>query len=291
MDKKILIVSQKAEDLISIYSKVNNIFKDYVYYFLLISNEKEELPFENSFFIQSDYLPSLDIDEFRNFICEISPSFIFSSSQLEIKSLLAMYACCEGLGMLSDITDIKFENGKAIFIKPYIKDIYANLISKTTPILVTLSSYETVEYRGSILYEPKTLKINKRYIISRKKITIKNAKEIQIAEKVIGIGRGVKKEDIPFINEFARKIGAVIGYTRAAIEEFDLDPSYQIGISGKSISPKVYIALAISGKEHHIRGVLAKTIIAVNMDPNAPIKRYADYFICEDYRAFIESVF
>lgn len=287
---KILIISKKAIDINSIYFKLSNVFKEYEHYFLIIAKEPEKLPFERSFFIQSDYPPYIDIDELKKFISEISPSFIFSPSDLDIKSLLAMIASSMNLGILSDITEIKYTDNQPIFIKPYIKNINAVLTSKTNPIIVTLSSYEMKKIENPSLYEPKYININHRYDIKKQITTKKKMKTIEDAQKVICIGRGVKKEDIPLIKNFAEKIGAVLGYTRPVKEEFELDSEYQIGISGKNISPKLYIAIAVSGKEHHIRAVSAEMVISINTDPNAPIKKYSDYFICQDYKKFIEAI-
>lgn len=290
MNKTILIISQKATEASSIYLKLTEFFKDYTYYFLLLGREKEALPFERSFFIQSQYIPSVDIEGLKRFVLEILPEFIFSSSELEVKSLLSQLASSLNVGLLSDITDIKVEGERKIFIKPYVKDIYAELISKTTPTIATLALYERKKLDDNYLSKSQTLNIGWRYHIVRQDYEIKTEKRLEDASKIIGIGRGVKKEDLPLIKELAKRINAAVGYTRPVREEFDFDPSYQIGISGKTISPDLYIALGISGREHHIKAVLAKKIIAVNIDPEAPIKRYADYFICQDYKRFIEIV-
>ncbi len=81
----------------------------------------------------------------------------------------------------------------------------------------------------------------------------------------------------------ALKLKAAIGATRAAVEANCAPIDYQIGSSGSIIAPKLYIAFGISGSDHHMVGIeRAKTIVAVNIDKNAPIMSMADYTLNKD---------
>ena len=96
---------------------------------------------------------------------------------------------------------------------------------------------------------------------------------------VIGVGRGVKnKETVARIDRWARQIGAVVAGSRAAVEMGLIDAHLQVGQTGQSIAPDLYIAIGISGQIQHTAGITgAKKIMAINPDATAPIFNVADY--------------
>ncbi|MDD5529313.1 MAG: electron transfer flavoprotein subunit alpha/FixB family protein [bacterium] len=108
--------------------------------------------------------------------------------------------------------------------------------------------------------------------------------DITKANIVIGIGRGVKEqENLKIIEDFAQAIGGVVGCSRPVADSGWLPKDRQVGSSGKTIKPKLYIAMGISGASQHISGMKgSETIIAINKDPNAPIFNEANYGIVDD---------
>ena len=98
---------------------------------------------------------------------------------------------------------------------------------------------------------------------------------------VIGVGRGVaSKKLFATVDEVAQQISAVIGGTRTAVETGIVPNNVQIGQTGKTIAPRLYIALGISGAVQHLAGIKdAQLIVAINKDPNAPIFGVANYGI------------
>ncbi len=108
--------------------------------------------------------------------------------------------------------------------------------------------------------------------------------DITKSDVVVGVGRGIKeKENIALVEDFAKAIGGVVGCTRPIVDAEWLPKDRQIGSSGKTIKPKLYIAVGVSGAFQHVAGMKgAETIIAINKDPNAPIFNEADYGIVDD---------
>jgi electron transfer flavoprotein alpha subunit len=108
--------------------------------------------------------------------------------------------------------------------------------------------------------------------------------DITQAELLISVGRGIgEEENISLIKEFAEALGGVVSCSRPIVDKNWLPKYLQVGTSGKSVSPKVYIAVGISGAFQHMAGTSgAGVIIAVNKDPKAPIFRTADYGIVDD---------
>lgn len=108
--------------------------------------------------------------------------------------------------------------------------------------------------------------------------------DITAAEKLVGVGRGIKDQtNIPVLEDFAKTLGAVLSCSRPIVDKGWLPSDRQVGTSGKTVKPKLYIALGISGAFQHVLGMKASDlIIAVNKDPKAPIFSFADYGVVED---------
>ena len=108
--------------------------------------------------------------------------------------------------------------------------------------------------------------------------------DIASAEILVSVGRGIgKPENLPVVEEFADTIGATLSCSRPVADNGWLPKSRQVGTSGKTVKPKIYLALGISGAFQHQAGMKgAGTIIAVNKDPKAPIFNVAHYGIVAD---------
>lgn len=107
---------------------------------------------------------------------------------------------------------------------------------------------------------------------------------IQDAERVVVVGRGIKKaENIQLIRDFANSLNAALGASREVVDRGWLSYSHQIGLSGKTISPKLYIGIGVSGAIQHLAGMqTAEKIVAINSDSDAQIFKVADFGIVGD---------
>ena len=108
---------------------------------------------------------------------------------------------------------------------------------------------------------------------------------IAAADKVCSVGRGLSsKEDLRLIQDLAAAMGAEVGSSRPVAEEKGWVPlDHFVGISGQKFKGSLYFAIGISGQIQHLRGIYdAKTIVAINQDPDAPILQNADYGIVGD---------
>ncbi|MEM3580231.1 MAG: electron transfer flavoprotein subunit alpha/FixB family protein [Candidatus Bathyarchaeia archaeon] len=108
--------------------------------------------------------------------------------------------------------------------------------------------------------------------------------DITAAEVLVGIGRGIKDQsNIPMVEELAKMLGGVLACSRPIVDKGWLPSDRQVGTSGKTVKPKLYIALGISGAFQHVLGMKnSDLIIAVNKDPKAPIFSFSDYGVVED---------
>jgi electron transfer flavoprotein alpha subunit len=108
--------------------------------------------------------------------------------------------------------------------------------------------------------------------------------DLQEADFIICGGRGMKgPEQFMVLEEIAHVMGGRVGASRAVVDSKWREYDDQVGKSGKTVSPKLYIGCGVSGALHHTMGMdTSKVIVAVNKDPNAPIFSYADYGIVDD---------
>jgi len=125
-----------------------------------------------------------------------------------------------------------------------------------------------------------------------KRVVEKGGADIAEADVIVVGGRGLeRKQGFDMLKEFAGLIGGVVGSTRPPVEEGWISYSHQIGLSGKTVRPKVYIACGVSGTVQHTAGMeTSDYIIAINKDPEAPIFRIADYGIVADLYSIVPEV-
>lgn len=108
--------------------------------------------------------------------------------------------------------------------------------------------------------------------------------DITKSDVVVSVGRGIREpENIPMVEKLAGLLGGVVGCSRPVVDAGWLPKDRQVGSSGKTVKPKLYLAVGISGQFQHMSGMkAADTIVAINKDPKAPIFSQADYGIVGD---------
>jgi len=110
--------------------------------------------------------------------------------------------------------------------------------------------------------------------------------EVDITQSamLVSVGRGIREEkNMPMMEELAQLLGADLSASRAVVDAGWLPQDRQVGISGKTVKPKLYLAVGISGAFQHVTGMKgSELVVAINKDPDAPIFQYADYGIVDD---------
>ncbi len=197
-----------------------------------------------------------------------------------------------GFPLATDCIDIAFKDGKlTIQRQMYSGKIFSNVSFTPSPgYLLTVRSGvfpkdRIGERKAHIAQEEFPLKevaLKKEFIEFAE--TAAGEVDIAQAELLVSVGRGIgEEENIPLVKELADALHGVLSCSRPVVDKNWLPKYLQVGSSGKSVSPKVYIAVGISGAFQHLQGITgAGTIIAINKDPKAPIFRAAHYGIVDD---------
>ncbi len=122
--------------------------------------------------------------------------------------------------------------------------------------------------------------------------TLEGEEDISKAEILVSVGRGLGEPDhLPIMKDLANQLGGIISCSRPVVDLGWLPISRQVGISGKTVAPAIYLALGISGQGNHIAGMDgSKMIIAVNKDPSAPIFSVAHYGVVDDLVEFAHEL-
>ena len=116
--------------------------------------------------------------------------------------------------------------------------------------------------------------------------------DLSQAEIIVAVGRGIgKEENLPIIQELAAALGAEIGASRPVIDSGWLKRERQIGSSGQTVAPKLYVGAGISGAIQHLVGMKgSKVVVAINKDPGAPIFALADYGVVGDLHEIVPAI-
>jgi len=218
-----------------------------------------------------------------------APSVVLMPATGWGKELGAKVAAKLDWGVAADCTSFQVEGGTLIFKRPvYAGKAMATIKAKSLPVIASIRPNIFPPAPAESAAAP-IEKVEVAAVTPRAKVVEKVKKEavdVDLAEAkiVVSGGRGAKSpEGFVQVREIAKMLGAAVGASRAAVDAGWIDYSTQVGQTGKTVAPQLYIALGISGAIQHLAGMSSsKVIVAVNKDPDAPIFQAADYGIIAD---------
>jgi len=225
-------------------------------------------------------------------IQKTEPAVVVLGATPQGQDLAARVAARLGLGLASDCTAFEVAtDGRLIITRPiYGGRAIATVIEKTTPQIATVrpNVMMPLEPDTSRTAPVERLAVETGDIRAKVTDLIQESGRQQVrlaeAEIIVSGGRGLKgPENFYLLEQLADVLGAAVGASRAAVDAGWIDHSHQVGQTGKTVTPNLYIACGISGAVQHLAGMkTARYIVAINKDPEAPIFRVADYGIVGD---------
>lgn len=238
----------------------------------------------------AEYTPDAYTDAMEATVKQINPQFIIFPHTYLVRDFAPKLAARFGKDVISDCVRAKVENGMATFSRRiFLGKIDADVIADAAPPL--FASFQSGAYRadqaerGSAPVE--SLKVDVGEVRMTPEPAFQQTKaavDLTKAGIIVAVGRGIKEQkNLALVEKLAEALGGEIAASRPICDAGWLPIERQIGSSGQTVAPKLYIALGISGAIQHLVGMKnASTIVAVNKDPEAPIFDIADYGIVGD---------
>jgi electron transfer flavoprotein alpha subunit len=242
----------------------------------------------------NDYLVAPKAEAVAQVAAAVSPAAILISSTPEGKEIAGRLAVKLSSGLITDATDVRQDGStlQSVFAGNWV--VQASVTSGVPVITVKPNAVapEPASAAGTVEQAAVTISDRARSarIVRSEPKQATGRPELTEAAIVVAGGRGMGGDFGP-VEALADALGAAVGASRAAVDSGWYPHAYQIGQTGKTVSPQLYIAAGISGAIQHRAGMqTSKAIVAVNKDPEAPIFALADLGIVGDLRTVLPAV-
>ena len=222
---------------------------------------------------------------------KVQPSFVLFPHTYQVRDLAPKLATRFNQALISDVIGMRNENGP-VFVRQLFQGKLNADVRPGGPAPCFVSAQAGAFDVGSVepgeatieTFAPQLAASSIRQRPEPPFRESSGAVDLTAAEIIVSVGRGIKEKDnIPIVEELAKALGGELAATRPVCDSGWLPIARQVGSSGQTVAPKVYIAVGISGAIQHLLGMKgSKTIVAINKDANAPIFEVADYGIVGD---------
>lgn len=232
-------------------------------------------------------------------IQRLKPFAVLFPSTANGRDLAPRVAARLNIGLTGDVLDLNLDmHGRLVQLKPaFGGNIVAPILTKTLPAMATVRPGMLECVRADPSREANVIDLRVSDVASPlqwvgSERTTDEGVHLDDAKIIIGVGMGIGgPENLPLVEEFCRALDAHIGATRKVVDQGWLPRQLQIGLTGRSVSPPLYIALGIRGGFNHVVGIQrAGTILAINADPNADIFKLCDYGIIGDWQNVVQEM-
>ncbi len=225
---------------------------------------------------------------------ELKPSVVVLPHTYQTRDFAPKLAARLDRSILTDVTAVKVHGHDTAFVRPMFQGkLTADVVPEgPTPHFVTfqIGAFRADKAaKGSSAAPIRALSVHVDAAAIRQKPEApfqeaRQAVDLTQAERIVSVGRGIKEQsNIALAEELARALGAEIAASRPICDAGWLPMARQVGSSGQTVAPKLYLALGISGAIQHLVGMKgSQTIVAINKDPDAPIFEVADYGVVGD---------
>ncbi|HEU4934840.1 MAG TPA: electron transfer flavoprotein subunit alpha/FixB family protein [Vicinamibacterales bacterium] len=242
----------------------------------------------------ADYTADGYVTALASLIEQQAPSLVLFPHTYQTRDFVPALATRLGRALVTDVTAINRAEGRTVYSRPVFQGKLGAEVEALgpTPHLVTLqigAFRADAARRGAAAAAVTAAAVSVDAGAVRQKPEApfqeaRQAVDLSQAERIVAVGRGIKgQEHLKIAEELAKALGAELAASRPICDAGWLPMDRQIGSSGQTVAPKLYVALGISGAIQHLVGMKgSRTIVAINKDPEAPIFEIADYGIAGD---------
>ena len=238
------------------------------------------------------YTPDALALSLRQLIDHAKPSIVLFPHTYQVRDFLPKLATSLGRVAVSDAVAHRVENGSIILVRQLFQG-KVNADVRFSGDAPHFASLQAGAYRadqvmaGSAPVETFSPQLSAAGVRTKPQALFRESQravDLGAAEIIVSVGRGIKESDnIPLVQKLADVLGAELAASRPICDAGWLPMERQVGSSGQTVAPKMYLAIGISGAIQHLVGMKgSRTIVAINKDPNAPIFEVADYGIVGD---------
>jgi electron transfer flavoprotein alpha subunit len=249
--------------------------------------------------VEHDLLEKYTPDGFslalRQVIEAAKPDLVLLPHTYQVRDFAPKLSASLKKGMIGDCTGYRYEGGKLIFVRQMFQGRTAADVVFTGD-APWIASFQAGAFRadlaakhasGKASVKPVSVDLKPEQIRTKPLELFREAKQavdLTQAPVLVSVGRGIKgPENLPMAEKLAKLLGGEVAGSRPVCDEGWLPMDRQVGSSGQTVAPKLYLALGISGAIQHVVGMKgARTVAAINKDQNAPIFEIADYGIVGD---------
>jgi electron transfer flavoprotein alpha subunit len=239
-----------------------------------------------------DYTPDAYAAALRQLVEAAKPSLVLMPHTYQVRDFLPKLATALDRVAVSDVVAHRVEHGKPVFVRQLFQG-KVNVDVRFATEGPNFASLQAGAYRadqlaeGAAAVEAFAPQLAAGQIRTRPlELFRESARVVDLgaAEIIVSVGRGIKEaENIPLVQKLADALGAELAASRPICDAGWLPMERQVGSSGQTVAPKLYLAVGISGAIQHLVGMKgSRTVVAINKDPNAPIFEIADYAIVGD---------
>jgi electron transfer flavoprotein alpha subunit len=242
----------------------------------------------------SSYTPDAFVQALQQIVTQHSPQFVAFPHTYQTRDFAPALAATLDRALITDVIGIRSVNGAPAFSRPMFQGKLTADVAPEGP-SPHLISFQIGAFRADAVQRgPSAAGVTTSNVTidaGRLRQTpeapfqeAKQAVDLSQAERIVAVGRGIKTQDnLPLVERLATAMGAELAASRPICDNGWLPMERQIGSSGQTVAPKLYVALGISGAIQHLVGMKgARTIVAINKDAEAPIFEVADYGIQGD---------
>jgi electron transfer flavoprotein alpha subunit len=225
------------------------------------------------------------------FVTQTRPQAVCTIASTWGRQVIARLAARLNAGLITDAVDLILENHRLVGLKtaPGGCEIEARSSSEVQLFSLSLADLPW-QQRGQCAPRTERLAVaGDPNVLTKTTLTNDNWESLSRASTVVGIGAGVAERDLPQLDGLLRATRAELAATRKVTDQGWLPHSRQVGITGRSISPTLYIAIGLSGNPNHMSGVRrSTTILAINEDPTAPVFDECDIGIVANWHEVVD---
>ncbi|GAB6148290.1 electron transfer flavoprotein subunit alpha/FixB family protein [Stetteria hydrogenophila] len=236
--------------------------------------------------------PELVFEAARRLFEEVKPDLVLGPSTRNARDALSRLAGLYDLPMATDVVELSVGGGFVTYKRSILSGRVAVTERAPLPAVLLLARgrFKPPEGRGGGRVEELGLEAEPRVRVVEVREKQPGGPDLEGAEVIVGVGRGFRsREDLKLAFELAELLGGQVACSRPIAADLKwLSEDRWVGLSGRKVAPKLYIAVGISGAPQHVAGITgARVVVAINKDRNAPIFRHADYGVVADLYEFL----